>query len=81
MQKLIRRSVEYAMEHRGRSAVYAPAIWRAIWTSRSPKFVGIWVNELTLDMGDPRPRRCAAGCCNSDTSAGLIPNVGEIDFV
>jgi 1,4-dihydroxy-6-naphthoate synthase len=80
MQKLIRRSVEYAMEHREEALSYALQFGRDLDQPLADKFVGMWVNELTLDMGD-RGREGVRRMLQLGHERGLIPAVGEIDFV
>jgi 1,4-dihydroxy-6-naphthoate synthase len=80
MQKLIRRSVEYAMEHREEALSYALQFGRDLDQALADKFVGMWVNELTLDMGD-RGRQGVRRMLQLGHERGLIPQVGEIDFV
>jgi 1,4-dihydroxy-6-naphthoate synthase len=80
MQKLIRRSVEYAMEHREEALSYALQFGRDLDQPLADKFVGMWVNDLTLDMGD-RGREGVRRMLQLGHERGLIPKVGEIDFV
>jgi 1,4-dihydroxy-6-naphthoate synthase len=80
MQKLIRRSVEYAMEHREEALSYALQFGRDLDQPLADKFVGMWVNDLTLDMGD-RGREGVRRMLQLGHERGLIPAVGEIDFV
>jgi 1,4-dihydroxy-6-naphthoate synthase len=80
MQKLIRRSVEYAMEHREEALSYALQFGRDLDQPLADKFVGMWVNQLTLDMGD-RGREGVRRMLQLGHERGLIPQVGEIDFV
>lgn len=80
MQKLIRRSVEYAMEHREEALSYALQFGRDLDQPLADKFVGMWVNELTLDMGD-RGRQGVRRMLQLGHQRGFIPPVGEIDFV
>jgi 1,4-dihydroxy-6-naphthoate synthase len=80
MQKLIRRSVEYAMEHREEALSYALQFGRDLDQPLADKFVGMWVNDLTLDMGD-RGREGVRRMLQLGHERGLIPHVGEIDFV
>jgi 1,4-dihydroxy-6-naphthoate synthase len=80
MQKLIRRSVEYAMEHREEALSYALQFSRDLDQPLADKFVGMWVNELTLDMGD-RGREGVRRMLQLGHERGLIPAVGDIDFV
>ena len=80
MQKLVRRSVEYAMEHREEALSYALQFGRDLDQRLADKFVGMYVNEFTIDMGD-RGRAGIRRMLQLGQQRGLIPGVAEIDFV
>src|ERR1022692_3657255 len=80
MQKLIRRSVQYAMEHREEALSYALQFGRDLDHPLADKFVGMYVNEFTIDMGE-RGREGVRRMLQLGHERGLIPHVGEIDFV
>jgi 1,4-dihydroxy-6-naphthoate synthase len=80
MQTMVRRSVEYAMEHREEALAYALQFGRDLDQPLADKFVGMWVNQLTLDMGD-RGREGVRRMLQLGHERGFIPEVGQIDFV
>jgi 1,4-dihydroxy-6-naphthoate synthase len=47
----IRKSIEYGLEHRDEAMSYAIQFSRGLDTQRVDKFIGMYVNELTLDYG------------------------------
>jgi 1,4-dihydroxy-6-naphthoate synthase len=47
----IRKSIEYGLEHREEAMSYAIQFSRGLDTQRVDRFIGMYVNELTLDYG------------------------------
>ena len=80
MQKLIRRSVQYAMEHREEALAYALQFGRDLDTPLADKFVGMYVNEFTIDMGD-RGREGIRRLLELGRERGLLPAHPDLDFV
>ena len=78
--RLIRRSIEYAMEHREEALSYALQFARDLDTPLADKFVGMYVNEFTLDLG-PRGRQATARLLQLGHERGLLPRAAEVDFV
>src|SRR4051812_45494970 len=48
----IKRSIQYGLDHRDETLAYAMQFSRGLDTARADRFVGMYVNELTLDYGD-----------------------------
>ena len=44
------------------------------------RFVGMYVNKWTLDYG-PRGREAITRLLNEGAIAGLVPDIGEIEYV
>jgi 1,4-dihydroxy-6-naphthoate synthase len=80
MQKLIRKSVQYAMDHREEALAYALQFGRDLDTPLADKFVGMYVNEFTIDMGD-RGREGIRRLLELGKERGLIPAHPDPDFV
>ena len=53
---------------------------RGMQTEIADRFVGMWVNELTLDCGE-RGRRAVQLLLDRGHEAGVIPRRVEADFV
>ncbi|MGD1148275.1 MAG: MqnA/MqnD/SBP family protein [Thermoanaerobaculaceae bacterium] len=73
-------SIRYALEHRDEALSHALAFGRGLDRSKGDRFVGMYVNEATLDYGD-RGRRGVELFYRRAHEAGLIPRVPHPDFV
>jgi 1,4-dihydroxy-6-naphthoate synthase len=80
MQKLIRRSVQYAMEHREEALSYALQFGRDLDHPLADKFVGMYVNEFTIDMGE-RGQQGIRRLLQLGHERGLLPAYVDPDFV
>ena len=77
---IIRASIRYGLEHREQAVQYALRYGRGLDTALADRFVGMYVNEWTLDYG-PRGREAVRRLLCEGTAAGLLPDPGEIDFL
>ncbi|MBZ5587691.1 MAG: ABC transporter substrate-binding protein [Acidobacteriia bacterium] len=73
-------SIRYALEHREEALSHALAFGRGLDRSKGDRFVGMYVNEATLDYGE-RGRRGVDLFYRRAREAGLIPRVPRPDFV
>lgn len=73
-------SIRYALEHRDEALSHALAFGRGLDRSKGDRFVGMYVNEATLDYGE-RGRRGVDLFYRRAHEAGLIPHVPRPDFV
>jgi len=78
--KLIRKSVEYAMENREEALSYALQFARDMDQALADKFVGMYVNEYTLDCGE-RGRKAIELLLQMGYDAGIIPKKVPLDFI
>ena len=76
----IRASIRYALEHREAAMEYAMSFARGLDSSRADRFVGMYVNDLTLDYG-PEGRRAIRTLLTEAHRNGLAPEVPDIGFV
>ena len=53
---ILRESIDAALEHRDEALEYALGFGRGMDAERGDRFIGMYVNELTLDYGDEGPR-------------------------
>jgi 1,4-dihydroxy-6-naphthoate synthase len=76
----LRESIQYALDHREEALAYAMQFARDLDTQLADKFVGMYVNERTIDYGaDGREavnRLLALG-----HQAGIIPHEARVEFV
>ncbi|MEN6450686.1 MAG: MqnA/MqnD/SBP family protein [Thermoguttaceae bacterium] len=76
---LLRASVEYGLEHRQDALTYALSFGRGLDRSKADQFVGMYVNDWTLDLG-PRGRQSVARLLAEGHSAGVIPKLVVPEF-
>jgi 1,4-dihydroxy-6-naphthoate synthase len=78
--RLIHRSVEYAMENREEALSYALQFARDMDHALADKFIGMYVNEYTLDCGE-RGRKAIELLLTMGHDAGIITNKAPLDFL
>jgi 1,4-dihydroxy-6-naphthoate synthase len=76
----LRASIVYALEHRTSALAHAQQFNRGIGEERTDTFVGMYVNQWTVDYG-PRGRRAVQTLLDRGHAAGLIPEPVVVDFV
>ena len=77
--RLIKGSIEYALSHRREALDYALNYARDLDPGLADRFVGMYVNEWTVDYG-PRGREAVRTLLLEASKAGLIPPV-DVEFV
>ncbi len=77
---LLRRSIEYGLEHRAEALDYALGFGRGLDRSKADRFVGMYVNQWTLDFG-PRGREAVAELLRRGHESGVIPRRVAPEFV
>jgi 1,4-dihydroxy-6-naphthoate synthase len=78
--RLMRESIQYALDHHEEALNYALQFARDMETSLAEKFVGMYVNHYTVDCGEVVPR-AAQKLLDMGYEAGLIPHRVEVEFV
>lgn len=78
--KLMRESIEYALENHEEALNYALQFARDMEPSLAEKFVGMYVNHHTVDCGEVIPK-AAQKLLDMGFEAGLIPHRVEVEFV
>jgi 1,4-dihydroxy-6-naphthoate synthase len=73
-------SIRYALTSREEALNHALALGRGLDRAKGDRFVGMYVNEATLDYSD-RGRKGVATFLARAQSARLIPHVPRLDFV
>jgi 1,4-dihydroxy-6-naphthoate synthase len=76
----VRASVEYALEHRAAALGHAKQYSRGLSDERADEFVGMYVNQWTVDYG-PVGRRAVQVLLDRAAEAGLIPHRVQVEFV
>lgn len=77
---LLKQSIQYSLDHRVRGLEYAMTYARDMETELADKFVGMYVNDYTLDYGD-KGRAGVRELLDRGNAAGIIPHRVEADFV
>jgi len=76
----LRASIAYGLEHRTRALDHAMQFARGLERSRADTFVGMYVNDWTLDYG-PRGREAVRQFLRRGHEAGLIPKEVKVEFI
>jgi 1,4-dihydroxy-6-naphthoate synthase len=78
--RLMRESIQYALEHHDEALNYALQFARDMETPLAEKFVGMYVNHHTVDCGEDVPR-AAQKLLDMGWEAGFIPHRVDVEFV
>lgn len=78
--RLMRESIQYALDNRDEALSYALQFARDMETNLAEKFVGMYVNHYTLDAGEVIPA-AVQKLLNLGHEAGLIPRRVQVEFV
>jgi 1,4-dihydroxy-6-naphthoate synthase len=76
----LRASIVYALEHRAPALTHARQFNRGIGDERTDTFVGMYVNQWTVDYG-PRGREAVQTLLDRGFEAGIIPERVTAEFV
>ncbi len=79
VSRMLRESIAYGLEHRAEALEYAEQFGRGLDRDRTDKFVGMYVNQLTLDYGD-RGRSAVIRMFDEAHKMGIISHPVKIDF-
>jgi 5,8-dihydroxy-2-naphthoate synthase len=77
---LLRQSIEYSLAHRGEALGHALHYGRGLDREKADRFVGMYVNDLTVSYGE-RGRRAVREFLEQAYEQRLIPRVPRLDFV
>jgi 1,4-dihydroxy-6-naphthoate synthase len=80
VSRLLHESIRYALEHREEALSYAMQFARDMPEHLADRFVGMYVNDVTLDYGEDG-RRAVRLLLDRAFERGLIPNKVEVEFV
>jgi 1,4-dihydroxy-6-naphthoate synthase len=78
--RLLHESIRYALDHRAEALDYALRYGRDLDRSRADEFVGMYVNDWTLDFG-PRGREAVRQLLARGHAAGIIPQTVVPEFI
>ena len=80
VSKLIKASIQYSLDHRADALQHALKYARDMDITLADKFVGMYVNEWTVDYG-PRGREAVRRLLKEAHDAGIIANSVDVAFV
>jgi 1,4-dihydroxy-6-naphthoate synthase len=78
--RLLKESIRYALEHRREALDYALRYARDLDPDLADQFVGMYVNDRTVDYG-PEGRKAVRLLLGRAAEAGLVPGPVDIQFV
>ena len=78
--RLIRESIHYGLKHREEALAYALQYGRDLDQGLADKFVGMYVNEWTVDYGE-KGRKAVQLLLSEGHKAGVIPHPVVVEFV
>lgn len=79
INRLLGQSIQYGLDHRREALDYAAGFGRGLDDAKADKFVGMYVNDWTLDFG-PRGRRAVEELLEQGHAAGVIPKAVQPEF-
>jgi 1,4-dihydroxy-6-naphthoate synthase len=76
----LKASIVWGLEHREEALAHAMGYARGMDAGRTDRFVGMYVNDYTVDIG-PTGRRAVQRLLDEAHRAGIIPSHVEAEFV
>jgi 1,4-dihydroxy-6-naphthoate synthase len=80
VQRLLKESIEFGLSHREDALRYALQYGRDLNESQADEFVGMYVNDWTLDFGS-RGREAVTEFLRQGHAAGVLPELVTPEFV
>jgi len=79
LSRLLHDSIAFGLDHRDEAVKHAMQFGRGLDQTRTDRFVGMYVNGLTLDYGD-RGREAVHRLLGDARAAGLLPKPVTVEF-
>ena len=79
VNQLLRESIHYGLDHRQEALDYALGFGRGLDRDKADRFVGMYVNDWTLDFGS-HGRQAVKELLARGHAAGVIPTLVEPEF-
>jgi 1,4-dihydroxy-6-naphthoate synthase len=80
LTRMYRDSIAFGLANRAEALAYAKDFGRGLDDNLNDRFVGMYVNDLTLDYGE-RGRRSIQRFLDEGTAAGIVPATAPVTFV
>ncbi len=78
--RALRDSIQFALDHREPALAYAMQFARDLDSQMADRFVGMYVNDRTLDYGEDG-KRAVVKLLDMGYQAGIIPHKPAVEFV
>lgn len=79
VSRILRKSIAFGLEHRAAALAHAGQYGRGLNDAQTDEFVGMYVNQRTLDYGADG-RRALQLFLDQGFEAGIIPHRVQVDF-
>jgi 1,4-dihydroxy-6-naphthoate synthase len=80
ISEILRESIKYSLAHRDEAVEYALKYARGMTKDKADKFIGMYVNDLTVDYGE-RGKKAIELFLKEAYEKKLIPILPEINFI
>jgi 1,4-dihydroxy-6-naphthoate synthase len=80
VERLLKQSIEHGLSHREEALQHAMQYGRDLDAKQTDRFVGMYVNDWTIDFG-PRGRQAVAEFLAQGHAAGVLPELVVPEFV
>ena len=80
VSEILRESIKYSLEHRDEAVEYALKYARGMDKDKADRFIGMYVNDLTVDYGS-RGRKAIEQFLSEAYKLGFIEDLPEIQFI
>lgn len=77
--EILKESIQYSLDHRKDAVLHSLPLGRGLDEERADQFIGMYVNELTVDYGE-RGKNAVREFLRRGHEAGLIPAV-DLEFI
>ncbi|MBI1826628.1 MAG: ABC transporter substrate-binding protein [Planctomycetes bacterium] len=78
--RILRQSIEYSLAHRSEAVDHALAYARDMGKELADRFVGMYVNDWTLDYGEIG-RKAVRELLRRGHEIGMVPKLNNIEFI
>lgn len=80
ISEILREGIKYSLSHRDEAVEYALKFARGMDRQKADKFIGMYVNQLTVDYGE-RGKKAIELFLKQAYEKGFIPTLPQIEFV
>jgi 5,8-dihydroxy-2-naphthoate synthase len=80
LSRILKASIVYGLDHRAEGLAYAMRFARGLPTETADQFVGMYVNDWTVDMGE-RGQESIRRFLREAVEQGIVPHEVPVDFV